>query len=587
MDAAPAPGSDAPPRPTDARWLLWGVVIISVVPLLISAARVLAADRFALHDDDALIELRVRDVGDHTPLVGSYQRYGWNQPGPALFYLLAVPYRLLGAQFSGLQVGGLLIAASSIAGIAFIAWRRGGAGLLLWSSVLVAILVSAVPGHLVDPWEPRVLMLVSALLFFLTFDSVAGSDWPAPVAAAVASLLAQAYAVVAPVAIVLAAIAVGSVAIRARRGPRTKGQTRSLAVTAAAVVVLWLPPIIDAIINRPSNLQRAWDFFREPNQVLGVADAYRVVALQFGIPAPWMHGSVPLETFVAEVDLGASPLVPIALLALIGVCVGAARRRSRDRALAWLAAITVVASVLALSRLVGPVFVWIPESTFVVGMVTWLAVGWCGYQLLPAHVRERLDRPLLAALAAAFVIVSAANSLTAATSDPPTNAVQQAVLQLTDAAIAEARAAGGPIVVRSRTDLNVPIGGRGAGLATMALALERHGVDVVVDSDFANRYGSFRAHPEKAVEEFVLVAAPATLEPGARVIASVDPLTPAQRAERTAITAQLQQELPNASLPELQERMNRDPEFRAQVNGLQQIPDLPVLELHARRLRQP
>ena len=176
---------------SDARVLLWAVVVVSLVPLVISAVRVLFAHRFAFHEDDALIELRVRDVGAHTPLVGSYQRYGWNQPGPLLFYVLAVPYRVFGAQFAGLQLGALMLAGASIVGIAVIAWRRGGIGLLLWSSVLVGVLAHAIPAHLVDPWEPRVLILPAALLFFLAFDAVSGTDWAAPIAVAVGSLLAR------------------------------------------------------------------------------------------------------------------------------------------------------------------------------------------------------------------------------------------------------------------------------------------------------------------------------------------------------------------------------------------------------------
>jgi hypothetical protein len=140
------------------------------------------------------------------------------------------------------------------------------------------------------------------------------------------------------------------------------------------------------------------------------------------------------------------------------------------------------------------------------------------------------------------------------------------------------------VLLRSRAELNVPIGGSGAGIPTMALVLVRHGVAVVVDRDLANRYGEFRARPEKGVEEFVLVSAPAPTPPGYRVLASVDPLTNAQREERARITAQLQQQLPNASLKQLEDQLHRDPVFRARVKRLEAIPDLPVLAIVARRL---
>jgi hypothetical protein len=70
------------------RTIVVAVIALALIPIAVSIVRVVAQHHFAPNGDVALIELRVRDVGtSHTPLVGSYQRYGWNQPGPLLFYL--------------------------------------------------------------------------------------------------------------------------------------------------------------------------------------------------------------------------------------------------------------------------------------------------------------------------------------------------------------------------------------------------------------------------------------------------------------------------------------------------------------------
>ena len=58
-------------RSTRRRWVIAGIAV-AVLPLLVGVVVVLARGEFAIHGDDALIELRVRDVGSRDmPLVGS------------------------------------------------------------------------------------------------------------------------------------------------------------------------------------------------------------------------------------------------------------------------------------------------------------------------------------------------------------------------------------------------------------------------------------------------------------------------------------------------------------------------------------
>jgi hypothetical protein len=54
---------------------------LALVPVIVLAIRLLAAGGAELLGDQALIALRLRDVGGgHTPLVGSYERFGGKQP---------------------------------------------------------------------------------------------------------------------------------------------------------------------------------------------------------------------------------------------------------------------------------------------------------------------------------------------------------------------------------------------------------------------------------------------------------------------------------------------------------------------------
>src|SRR4051794_41391322 len=119
---------DASDADVDARWgrrLFVVTAVALLLPLAVMAVRVLAHDWSNPGGDIALIELRTRDVGSHTPLLGSYGRYGFNQPGPLWFFALALPYRLFGSNFAGLQIGVLAVNAAAVITMLVIARRRG------------------------------------------------------------------------------------------------------------------------------------------------------------------------------------------------------------------------------------------------------------------------------------------------------------------------------------------------------------------------------------------------------------------------------------------------------------------------------
>src|ERR687893_706698 len=106
-------------------------VALAVVPLVVSAAALLVGQgNYVAIGDLAGTELITRDVGRHLVKLGPYSRDGWHHPGPALYYVLAVPYRLLGSTASALDAGALLVNAGSVVGMAVVARRRGGGPLV-------------------------------------------------------------------------------------------------------------------------------------------------------------------------------------------------------------------------------------------------------------------------------------------------------------------------------------------------------------------------------------------------------------------------------------------------------------------------
>src|SRR4051812_10274423 len=103
---ASAPPADAIASASrDTGWI--ALVGVTLVPLVVAFVALFTGRRGRIvpWGDTALLELTVRDVGAHVPLLGPYSRYHWHHPGPLLFDWLAVPYRVLGSDARALNQG--------------------------------------------------------------------------------------------------------------------------------------------------------------------------------------------------------------------------------------------------------------------------------------------------------------------------------------------------------------------------------------------------------------------------------------------------------------------------------------------------
>ncbi|MEY2421330.1 MAG: hypothetical protein QOI95_1397 [Acidimicrobiaceae bacterium] len=564
------------------------VLVLLVLPLAVTAVRLLLHGGANPGGDNALIELQVRDVGGHTPLLGSYGRYGFNQPGPLWFYVLAVPYRLLGTRYSGLQLGALLVSAAAVISIGVICRRRGDVVILLWSAVLLALLLHGLgPAWVADPWEPHAVTVACAALMLLAFVAATGKSSALPVTAAVASLLAQAQAGLVTFALAMLAVAGAGVVVRAFREGGTKVLARrsvqALLITVVVLAALWAPPLIALAHHDPGNLAAMWRSLRAPNETLGYLDAWRAVALQLGPRAPWLGFREPRPPFEPSLDVHGAVLLPIGLLALVPVLAVARHRRDKTAVIAGVVLLAILAAVLSLGRLLGPLFFWIPEWTRAIGMACWLAIGWCAYRSIGEPLRERVARFAIPGLLVALTAITVVNVAEALRHDSPDDPFAGAVHQLAVEALPSARSAGGAALVTlseraaERFDFDT-------GLPTLVLDLERAHVDAVVDRALTDRFGAHRAEPDRATIEFRLLIDDEAIPSGFRVVASIDPLTPNQRADRKRLAAQLPVIPPNTSPAYAFKVFASHPELASVQDELGAIPDLPVLTLVERQI---
>ena len=193
------PADEAYPAPSRSRsrrdWLWWSAVVaLLLIPLVVSAVDLWfsVGTSFLPHSDQALIELhKSRDVWHHIVTTGAYSSRN-QHPGPLLFYVLAIPYRVLGSRSVALDLTALLVNGATIAAILALAMRRGRLPMVLAAAIPVAVLVHSLGiDQLRDPWNAYLPVLPLLLLLLLAWSVAVGDVWMLPVAVAVGSFAAQ------------------------------------------------------------------------------------------------------------------------------------------------------------------------------------------------------------------------------------------------------------------------------------------------------------------------------------------------------------------------------------------------------------
>ncbi len=530
------PPVDAAPR---TRWMLFVALGLVALPFVLVMLRIAGREHPATNGDDALIELRVSDVFTHrTPLLGSYQRYGWNQPGPLYFYLLAIPYRLFGQSFTTIQITVALANLTAVCVVILVIRRRFGDIAALWAGAVLAVAVHGMTlRYVIDPWEPSIAGLLLVALVVLGYDAARGNtrSWYGVVL--LGSLLAQAYASVALVAVGVAAAAIaGGVVRRARatqQGRARERVVRPLALAAGLTIIAWIPPLLEQLRHDPGNVTLMLRFFRSSHDTLGAKNALRALRLETGLSAHWITNHIPKLPLTTTIDVQRAPIVPWAIVAFAAAAIIAWRRRDTDTAqLIVMSLIAIGLAVISLRSVVLPLFVWIIAPDRAVGVLLWIPIG-------VAFARWRPNLSRLTAVGSLLLITIASVLSTADAVRVTTGAeAGPAAFDAAAGAIAPRLSSlHSSILIRSDVSGQL-LSGPGFGLDETAVALATRGVDVVVDRAAQNRYGRDRATPERAKYELRVMLAASAMPRGYTQLAIVDPMG-RDRSQRDALSASL------------------------------------------------
>jgi hypothetical protein len=399
---------------------------IVIVPFVVILGRLLAASgrHLYLSDDLALIDLHTRRALQWRQQLGVFDHNGWNHPGPALFYLLSVPYRVLGSGAKAMFVGAALTNALAAVACVGLVRRRSTPARALWAAVwlcaLAAVLAAtgagattyseSVLGALVSPWNPMIVIFPLLLFVLLCAASVDRSGLSVVGALLVGSFVVQTdFSTVLLVTVLFAASAatwaltaygerrrasgapsgrVGET-VPDRRVPGLRAPGRWVPgrwapgrwerVWAGAGIVLfgvmWLPPVIQQLSNKPGNLTLIYRFFTSGQPGHSLASGVNAVAAVFGVlvigPAEIMSTALGF----APRHLAAAAVVSVAIVLIGAIVVAAVRQRDRfAAALGILGLIGTVTMVLAATRVVGHLYgyllIWavVLPVTLVIGL---------------------------------------------------------------------------------------------------------------------------------------------------------------------------------------------------------------------------
>jgi hypothetical protein len=335
--------------------------------------------------DNALIGLATNGAAHLQQALGPYDRFGWHHPGPVYFYLLLFPTWIFGLS-TGLYVGASLINGAAALALVGVAWRRAGALAGLWAAVCLGFLAIAV-GTLTfgEAWNPFVVIVPLAIFIVLCGGAVAGPSLLSLAGAALAgSFAVQTNVGTAPVVGILfvaAAVAtLGPGVIRRRLslpdlGVPTGGSRWPVVAFAAAlvgVVVVWVPPIVQEVTGRPGNLTELWRFFTASH----VHHALRPSVVALGS----MQGLLPfgIDNRSGVLLQGPHPsllVIGIFVVAGLAVGVGWVRGQRLGMALGGAGLLAEAASVLAITRIVGPFSNYLLQWSLAVPLVVLIGLG--------------------------------------------------------------------------------------------------------------------------------------------------------------------------------------------------------------------
>ena len=412
-------------RDLDRTGRLAAAAIALLLVLIPFVAAAVNHGRWIPQGDDALIEVRARDVGTaRNPLVGqpstsgSYGEQADNvaHPGPIEFEALALPIRLFGPTTGFLLTTASVVAACLVVAAWAVFRQVGARGACLAAALLGLACFSAGAAGVVEPISSnagRFPLLAAAVLVWAL---LCGDLRLTPLAVAVWSYGAQQHLSVLPAAAVVAAVgalAVGWWTVRGDRSLEEGPDRRHRLVWAGSGVVvgivLWAPVWWQQLTGHPGNLTALRSYSGDSaRQDVGLRNALGQVAHVIGVPPFLGRSGTRGWDLVAHVGT----LQVVATLVVVAGLLGAGAWWARaDRRL--VAAVAMVGALAAAGIVTGTNIPDSPEQgrlafyhwAFALSFFELLVLVWFAARLAPIVAPKVTHGRRVTAFAVAAVVL--------------------------------------------------------------------------------------------------------------------------------------------------------------------------------------
>lgn len=275
---------------------------------------------------------------DLQQLLGPPTRFGFHGLGPSIYYVLA-PWAQAGGTRGAAAGAAAITGAALVAAVAAL-WRRFGAATALFAAITVNLWCLAAPLTLLVRPEMAALVVAPMLLLAVCLTaSIAGTRGAFAWTAVVASVLVQTHLGLGLACAGLLLVgAMASLSAAAADGrqllPFRWWRSPARSIGLAALIAVWVGPVIQEIRHRPGNIQQVWDFLTAKHPTAGVHAALSAAAtglsiLPFGDHHP--DGAVVARSPVELAGFGA------AMVVLVVACffVSYQRRSRAGTSLVW------------------------------------------------------------------------------------------------------------------------------------------------------------------------------------------------------------------------------------------------------------
>jgi hypothetical protein len=488
--------------------------------------------------DLGAIDVRARDVvHGHPALVGVYSRFGWQHPGPFLFYWLA-PFMVLSSGNPwGAAIGGTLLQAAAVVAVARITWKTNDVLWLLAGMVsMLFALVALGDDGITVPWNPYIAAAWFMTVVWLTWAIVEGRTGLAGWWLVAASIVVQSH-----VGFVLVVALCGVwVGVRLVIAVRRHEWERPSKVGLMLAALMWVPVAIDQLTDTGNLHSIARWVARSTDPTVGLRPAMGMVAASFRPLPDWLVGRAHVDAFSGDVSRASGLILLVALA--VAMLVGLRSSETAVRRLSLLAVSLTLASTVAVSRISGGAFpyvmFYVPATAVLLVVAAVVGLG---------RSRRSLRRPAAVILAVGLVWSSAVLVRNAADRTTPNDLFGHDA----DALLAQLPEPEGRLLLRT-TGANF-----GAVHGALVDEYDRRGVDVRVDPVLGPAFDRRHVAEPDDVDRVWYVSESGTDtralldEPGSKLLASTSPLSADQEAQLVRDQEQLRRQLAAAGRVDL------------------------------------